>query len=160
MLVFVAFNIVGLAIHLAIDKGARTRRRVVEVALVWLLLTNGLVGLFAFVGHAFFADEVARSIGWPTGSPFQFEVAMANLGFGTIGVLCIWLRGTFWLATGLGSGLYFLGDAYGHVRDMVVNHNYAPYNAGPIMYTDVAYPVLILSLLFVYWRLGRTAGGA
>jgi hypothetical protein len=157
VLVFVALNVVGLAIHLAIDKRARTRRRVVEVALLWLLLVNGLQGLFAFGGHAFFADEVARSIGWPPGSPFQFEVAMANLAFGVLGVLCIWLRGSFWLASGLGSAIFLLGDAYGHIRDILLNHNYAPYNAGPILYTDLAYPLLMLALLAVYWRPGRAA---
>lgn len=25
------------------------------------------------------ADEIAKEIGWPTGSPFQFEVSMTNL---------------------------------------------------------------------------------
>ena len=31
------------------------------------------------VGHIIMADRVAKSIGWTTGSPFQKEVAFANL---------------------------------------------------------------------------------
>src|SRR6476659_8155319 len=33
------------------------------------------------------ADDVARSIGWPPGSPFQWEVGVADLGWGVLGVL-------------------------------------------------------------------------
>ena len=39
------------------------------------------------MGHTFAADEVAESIGWPTGNPFQTEVAVANLAIGTLGIL-------------------------------------------------------------------------
>ncbi|HEY7063009.1 MAG TPA: DUF6790 family protein [Chloroflexota bacterium] len=155
--VFVALNVLGVVVHLALDKAARTPRRVVEVVLLWVLVVNGLAALFAFFGHAFDADAVAASIGWPAGSPFQFEVAVANLAFGVLGVLCVWLRGRFWLATGLGSSIFLLGAAYGHIREIIVNHNDAPNNAGPILYSDILYPVAMLVLLALYWRLGDGA---
>lgn len=63
--------------------------------LYMIFFSIGLGGLYAFMGHAFLADEVAREIGWPTGSPFQFEVAIANLAFGILGVLCVKIRGNF-----------------------------------------------------------------
>src|SRR5690242_14826201 len=38
-----------------------------------------LLGLWAFLGHIFFAEQSAASIGWAP-SPFQYEVGIANLG--------------------------------------------------------------------------------
>jgi hypothetical protein len=49
--------------------------------------------------HAFLAAKVALSIGWAPGSPFQSEVALANLAFGLPGVLCIRFKDGFWLTT-------------------------------------------------------------
>jgi hypothetical protein len=49
-------------------------------------LVNGLVyligvaGIIGASGHLLKADDVARSIGWPPGSPFQWEVGVADLG--------------------------------------------------------------------------------
>jgi hypothetical protein len=41
----------------------------------------GLLGLWAFIDHVFFAGRSVASIGWTT-SPFQYEVGVANLGLG------------------------------------------------------------------------------
>jgi len=123
-------------------------QRVTEIFLFYLLvICVGISGLFAFVGHAFRADEVARSIGWPTGSPFQFEVALANLAFGILGILCIWIRQNFWVATGIGYSIFLLGAAYGHIKQIIINHDFALNNAGPILYVgDMLIPLLILAL--------------
>ncbi len=49
---------------------------------------SGFKGIFGgFVMHNFFADEMARSIGWPVGNPFQIEVAFFNLAVGILGAL-------------------------------------------------------------------------
>ena len=45
----------------------------------------GLSGLWGFIFHVFFPKMAAEFIGWQT-SPFQFEVAVANLGMGVVGV--------------------------------------------------------------------------
>jgi hypothetical protein len=78
-----------------------------------------LEGIFAFYGHAFMAEQVAQSIGWQP-SLFQFEVAIANLAFGVLGILCLRIRDQFWLATGIGVSVWLLGDAYGHIREMLM----------------------------------------
>ena len=113
---FVLSLIVG-AIHLFRDKRPRTASHVAEVLLLWLLVINvGIGGVFGFIGHAVFADRAAESIGWPTGNPFQFEVAVANLAVGVLGILCYWFRDQFWLATVIGNVVWQLGDAVGHIR--------------------------------------------
>jgi hypothetical protein len=58
--------------HIYRDRKPRTGKRVAEILLLWLLVVNtGFGGLYAFSGHLFAADEVAASIGWPAGNPFQ-----------------------------------------------------------------------------------------
>jgi len=148
----------GIALHLWRERRALAPGRTVEIALLWLLPCQaGLGGLWAFLGHAFRADQVAAGIGWAPGSPFQSEVAAANLAFGVLGLLCLRRRGGFWLATGLGYSVFLLGAAFVHIQDIVHSGNTAVYNAGPILYLgDIAVPLLLLALLALYRR-GRPA---
>jgi len=59
----------------------------------------GIAGILGFYSHTFNAAATAEFIAWAPGSPFQFEVATANLAFGVLGVLCLWFGGAFWAAT-------------------------------------------------------------
>ena len=144
----------GFAVQLALQPKTRTARGAVAALLRWSFAVNiGVAGLMAAYAHTARAAETARSIGWALGSPFQFEVAMANLGFGIAGILCIWLGGLFWWATAIASGAFSLGAAYGHIRDIVVSGNMAPGNAGVILYTDILIPIVHVLLLIVLARL-------
>jgi hypothetical protein len=148
------FLILGLvigAVHVYLDKQPRTKERVVEIFLLWLLvITVGLASVSAFIGHTVFADATAASIGWPAGNPFQSEVAVANLAVGILGILCYWMRGNFWVATAIGFCVWWLGDAVVHIRSIVVEANYAPNNAGVTFYLDILVPVILIALLAYY----------
>lgn len=139
--------------HLFFKKQARNAKSILEIFLAYGLVCNvGLSGIYAFMGHAFAPDQVAAYIGWPAGSPFQFEIAIANLSFGVLGLLCFWRRGDFWLATIIGHSIFVFGAAYGHVVDMVLHQNYAPGNAGPPLYADIIMPVIFVSLYCLHKR--------
>jgi hypothetical protein len=126
----------------------RSPRNIGRVYLSYLLpISVGFGGLLGFIGHTMRADEIARSIGWPVGNPFQFEVAVTNLAFGVLGLLCIKFRDGFWTATILGYGVFLEGAAYGHVYELLKSGNRSINNAGPILVLDVLYPILLLSLL-------------
>ncbi|URR34714.1 hypothetical protein NBE99_08675 [Thermosynechococcus sp. HN-54] len=142
-------TILGIGLHLWRQPHQRTRTGIIHVSLLYLLVVFvGIGGMMGALVHTFDAEATARKIGWLPGSPFQFEVAMANLAFGILGLLCIWQRGLFWTATGIGFSVYVLGCAYGHYRQMLLG-NFAPYNAGwGIWLYDVAVPLLILALLW------------
>jgi len=151
----IGLGLLGAAIHLFFDKESRGRSRVIEILLLYLIPSAiGLMGLWAFVGHIFFSDRVASLIGWPAGNPFQKEIGFANLAFGVLGILCIWIRGNFWLATLLGQAIFMWGAASVHIHDIIVYKNYAPDNAGAILYLDILIP-LILLILYVDLRLSR-----
>lgn len=124
---------------------------IAETLLVNFLVINiGISGIFAFVGHAFSADKVAKYIGWPSGNPFQFEVAIANLSFGILGIICIWFRDNFLIAVVTGYSIYAFGAAYGHIREIVKNKNKSPGNAGPPLYADIIKPLIAIGLLVAY----------
>jgi len=142
-------------VHLFVSKVPRTKLRVVRILLLYaLVLDVGVIGLpMGFIPHVFFADETAKMIGWPPGSPFQFEVGVHDGAWGVLGFLCIWIGGTFWLATGLGWSLFMLGATYGHIHQMVKHGNYAPYNFLTI-FSDGFIGIWLLVLLCLYWRWG------
>ena len=78
------------AVRVYLDKQPRTKGRVVETFLLWLLvICVGVASVLTFVADAFFADRMAASLGWPAGNPFQSLVAVANLSVGVLGILLL-----------------------------------------------------------------------
>jgi hypothetical protein len=149
--------VAATGLHLWLGKRPVSAGRFVEALLLYLLVIFvGLGGLMGFLGHAFKAQEIALKIGWQS-SPFQSEVAVANLAFGVLGIMCIWQRRGFRTATGIGYAIFLLGCAYVHFRDMTLHGNVSPYNVGPVLWVnDLAVPVVILLLLLVRRYLAET----
>jgi hypothetical protein len=155
-LVFLVLGLVVGAVHLYLDKQPRTKGRVAEIFLLWyLVITVGIGCVFFFIAHTIFADTTAASIGWPAGNPFQSEVAVANLTIATLGILCYWVRGNFWVATVIAFSVQSLGAAVVHIREIAVTANYAPNNAGLTLYMDILLPVILIALLIYYYRVNR-----
>ena len=118
-----------------------------EILYRWIaLFPLGITALYAFVLHAFFPDFTAATIGWPN-SPFQFEVAMANLGFGIIAILSFRADYGFRLATVIGNTCWLWGDALGHVYQIITNHNFTVGNAGSWFWLDILVPLMLILCL-------------
>jgi hypothetical protein len=155
-LFFLVLGLVVGAVHVYLNKQPRTRGRVAEIFLQWFLVVSvGLVSVVFFISHTVFADTTAASIGWPSGNPFQYEVAVANLTIGTLGILCYWIRGNFWIAAVIAFSVQWLGAAVVHIREIVVAANYAPNNAGLTFYLDILMPVILIALLVYYLYVNR-----
>jgi Na+/melibiose symporter-like transporter len=107
----------------------------------------GIQGLWGFVGHVFFAERVAASIGWAT-SPFQYEVGVANLGLGLASLYAAFKGFEARVAVAIAAACFLVGAGIGHIRDIAETGNLAPGNAGPIMITDFLTPIVIVVLLF------------
>jgi hypothetical protein len=123
-----------------------------ERFLAWLLLLPiGITGLWAGISHVFFPAVAAAHIGWQV-SPFQFEVGMADLAIGVTACLAFRRDLSFKAAAVSAASIFLLGDAIGHVREMVEAGNFAPGNAGVPFYMDVICPVLAIALLILAAR--------
>lgn len=153
---FPILALVVAAIHIAIDRKKRSVSKSLEIILLYqLVISTGLGGIFGFIGHSMRADETAKFIGWRAGSPFQFEIAIANLSFGILGVLCFWFRGNFWTATIIGTTAFGWGAAYGHIVDIMRRQNLSPGNAGWPLYLDIAMPIVMWGLLVALVIVGK-----
>ncbi len=84
--------------------------------------------------------------------PYEYEVGMADLTVGVLGILCLKFRSDFWLATAIANAVWLLGDAVGHIRQMTLNDNHASDNSGIFLVTEIIMPVVILSLTLYHRR--------
>ena len=152
-MIFVILAAIGFVLallHLAMQKWPWTRQRIAEVLLLYaFVFPIGLGGLVGFAGHTMRAAPVAASIGWPAGNPFQYEVAVANLAFGVLGLLCLRFRDGFWTATAIGWSVFMLGAAAVHSHQIHIGQPYAAGNAGAILHFNIAAPIYVLALLAV-----------
>lgn len=115
-----------------------------ENLLRWVcLLAIGVNGLYNFAMHGFFGAMTAAVIGWPN-SPFQWEVAVANLGFGLLGLLSFKASFDFRKATIIANTGWLWGDAAGHIYQMVVHDNFTAGNAGSWFWLDVFIPLVLI----------------
>jgi len=113
-------------------------------ALVWLAGVNSFI---VGCGHLTFPDPIAESIGWPKGNPFQWEVGLANVLVGVLGVLAgSGFDRQFQLAAVIAFAIFYLGAALGHVVQIVRVGNRAAGNAGFILWYDVLAPLLVIGL--------------
>ena len=106
--------------------------------------------LFFGIFHIFKGDKIAEFIGWEKGSPFQYEVGLADLAMGVLGILCGWFSGMFWLATIIMSSVFLWGCVIGHLRDMIKNKNFNPGSAGFIFWWGLLMPIAMVVLYLNY----------
>lgn len=144
-------------VFFALSSKTKNLTLLLEHLLLFIIIFNiGIACLIGFIGHAFYGPEIAAKIGWPAHNPFQFEVAIANLSIGVAGILCIWIRKNFWVATTLISGIFYLGAAYGHIVQIDKHHNLSEYNSGVFLYVgDIIIPIIYLFLGTVYFFMIR-----
>jgi len=144
-----------LAAALIVATVVRSPASVAERYLAWLLLlVAGGAGLWSALFHLAFPDIAAALIGWKD-SPFQFEVGMADLAIGAAACLSFWRDLSFKAAVVMINAIFLLGDAVGHVRQMIAANNFAPGNAGTPFFIDIILPVATIALLFAARRSER-----
>lgn len=141
--------IAALAVAAAslVRSGSCDRHTVGETTFRWLaLLAVGVSGLYTALMHIVFPDQSAAAIGWAP-SPFQYEVGVADLTVGALGLGAFRASYGFRLATTIAAACWYGGDAIGHIRQMIVANNFAPGNAGSWFWADVALPILLVAAL-------------
>ena len=137
---------------LALAAASRSGAPIADRLLAWiLLLPIGVTGLWAAAFHLFFPEIAAADIGWDP-SPFQFEIGMADLAIGATACVSFWRSLDFKAAVVIINAIFLLGDAIGHVGQMIAAGNFASGNAGVPFLDDLILPVLTLILLIIVQR--------
>lgn len=111
----------------------------------------GVAFAINFVMHSVFGDYAAKTIGWSQ-SPFQLELALASLGFAIVCFLVFSRKAQFRAKVGVvvGAAVSGLGDAAGHVYQMVVNDDYAVNNTGLLLIGDIV--INLVGVAFIVWH--------
>ncbi|WP_162630186.1 DUF6790 family protein [Azospirillum ramasamyi] len=124
--------------------------------LSWLLLLAvGVDALWAGLFHVFAPERAAAFIGWTT-SPFQFEIGIADIALGVMGVLSFRRSLDFKAAAVTYASLFYIGVAYGHFHQIWIAGNHAPGNAGILLALTCIRPILLVLLLLTARRSART----
>ena len=152
-IIFIAITIIGAVVQISQERPRADHARAAEILLNWaFLVIIGIGGIWAFIGHTLFADQVAESIGWPAGNPFQQEVALANLLIGVLGILALRIPGTFRIAPLIAYAIFMVGAGIVHIWQIISVHNLSVNNAGMILWIDICMPiVLIILFLLTGW---------
>ena len=142
----------SILIGAVIGLAARSKKIMIRSMIRYMMLLSvGATGIFAFINHTLFASYVTNFVGWQP-SPFQFEVAVANLGFGLAGLVGFRQKFDYWLAVTIIWSCFLWGAALGHLYQMIVYGNFAPGNIGVIFYMDILRPFMLNILLIHIYR--------
>jgi 4-amino-4-deoxy-L-arabinose transferase-like glycosyltransferase len=144
------------AVHVTLDKGTRSRERRLELFLLYLFGVGVAgSGISGFFGHFYISDLVAESIGWPTGNPFQLEMAFANLTVGILGIVAMGRRDGFREATVVAVTVLGVGATVVHIMDMIQTGNLAPGNTLQNV-SNLLKPALLIGFLSAIRRVERS----
>jgi hypothetical protein len=154
-LTFLVLGLVASALSLMRHPRPWSNGTIVEALFSYFLLFSiGFSYFYNFVCHVFFGELAARMIGWDN-SPFQAEVGFASLGFAFIGFLAFRGGSEMRTAAVVGPTCFLWGAAGGHIYQVITAGNYAPGNAGVVLYTDILLPVIGLALLWLQRKYPR-----
>ncbi len=144
--------VVGLALNIVIDRNParRTKPRVIELALLWVVVWFAVYGLVGVLGHLGpNSAEIAAEIGYAP-SMFQWEVGFGDLTLSILGIVAFWFRDRWLTAAVVAVAISFFGDAIGHIMEWS-GGNDAVNNVWAIP-SDILQPLLGIALLLAYRR--------
>jgi hypothetical protein len=124
----------------------------------WLLLLPiGADALWAGLFHVFAPHTAASFIGWQV-SPFQFEIGVADIALGVMGIAAFWRPLDFKAAAVTYAVIFYVGVVYGHIHQAIAAGNFAPGNVGILLGLSIIRPILLAGLLVAAMRRAAPAG--
>lgn len=118
ILAIIGMGLLTAFIHLCIAGFDIGSSGICEIILLHqYAVSSGLIGVIGFYINVIKADDTAKSLGWP-GGPFQVKYGFSQLGCGVMGVLSIWIRGSFWIGTLVTLYIYGISGLWSHVAEM------------------------------------------
>ena len=146
---FVVLFVVALCTTYAKARRARSQRQPVNVAaILWgelLLYSVGISMVYVGIFHAYFSAVTAPAIGWQP-SPFEYELGWMEIPVGIVAIASMWRGFEFRIASTAIFVIFSLAAAAQHVEQILCCRNFAPNNAGVLLwFGDVFLPLLIVT---------------
>ena len=111
----------------------------------WALAALGGGSLWMTISFVTIPDVMATAIGFGR-TPFEFEIAFANLGLAVLGLRAAHASARERITAGLGAGMFLWGAAVGHVYQWFANGDHAPGNTGGVLVYDILVPAVMIAL--------------
>ncbi|CAM4442086.1 DUF6790 domain-containing protein [Nocardia ninae] len=111
----------------------------------WAVAALGCGSLWMTIAFLTVPDAMATAIGFNQ-SPFQFEIAFANLGLAVMGFRAASATARERITIGLGAGMFLWGAAIGHLYQWFANGDHAPGNTGGVLVYDLLLPAVMIIL--------------
>ncbi len=116
-----------------------------DVLLRWLLLLPvGITGMYVCFMNLFFPKLTAAVMSWPP-SPFQLEVALANLCVGMLGILAFRASHGFRVATVIVTCFWMWGHSIAEIYQIITTSNIYLGNAVSWFWVDTILPFILIS---------------
>lgn len=153
---FLACYVLGFLLALlalCIRRGRREGRSGEAVLFLrcYLFCPISLAFLGNFIGHVFFSESMARTIGWAE-SPFQSDVGWTSLGFALIGLMGIPGGPGLRAAAVLGPACFSLGSGASQLVQIIGEQHHPAGHPGSMLYMDFIIPFTGMVLLALTWR--------
>jgi hypothetical protein len=111
----------------------------------WAIAALGCGGLWMTISFVAIPDVMATAIGFER-TPFEFEIAFANLGLAVMGFRAASASARERITIGLGAGMFLWGATLGHLYQFFANGDHAPGNTGGVLVYDVLIPAVMITL--------------
>lgn len=120
----------------------------------WAVAALGCGSLWMTVTFLAAPDVMATAIGFDA-TPFQFEIAFANLGLAVMGFRAASPTATARerVTIGLGAGMFLWGALIGHAYQWFANGDHAPGNTGGVLVCDLLFPAAMIAMAWYSQRL-------
>ncbi len=123
------------------------RQKSEDLLLRWLLLLPvGFAGIYVFFMHLLFPAASAKIMGWPP-SPFQLEVALANLCIGLLGIFSFRSSHGFRVATVIVAIFWMWGHSVYEIYRIITTSNIYLGNAVSWFWVDTLLPFVLISCI-------------
>ncbi|WP_433656266.1 DUF6790 family protein [Nocardia sp. CA-128927] len=121
----------------------------------WAVVALGFGSLWMTFTFLTVPEVMATAIGFDS-TPFQFEIAFANLGLAVMGFRAVSATARERITIGLGAGMFLWGALIGHVYQWFANGDHEPGNTGGVLVCDLLFPAVMIILARRSQRLSAT----
>ncbi|NEA97715.1 DUF6790 family protein [Streptomyces sp. SID13726] len=113
----------------------------------WAVAALGCGSLWMTISFVTIPDVMATAIGFGR-TPFEFEIAFANLGLAVMGFRAASPSASARerVTIGLGAGMFLWGAVIGHVHQWFAHGDHAPGNTGGVLAYDILIPAVMITL--------------